>query len=99
MERFARHLSRSRRTPRSSDHATWKQDADPIITRRSFPWATVEVRSPTALCEGATIRLWIAGNNRPQDFLPEVRSQHRTRQFGIGSMTFAGGRAHTNAPP
>ena len=35
----------------------WKQDADPLLTRRSFLWATMEVRSPTALFEGTTIRL------------------------------------------
>jgi len=57
----------------------WEQDADPIVTRLSFAWATMESRSPTALFDGDTIRLWFAGNNRPLDFLPEIRGQYRTK--------------------
>jgi len=67
----------------------WRQDADPIITRQSFPWARMEVRAPTALFEGETVRVWFAGNNWPQDFLEEVKSTRKTKQFGIGLLTRA----------
>jgi hypothetical protein len=67
--------------------ADWQQDAEPIITRRSFPWARMEVRSPAALFDGAILRLWFTGNNWPKGFLKEVQGKGQTRQFGIGYLS------------
>jgi hypothetical protein len=64
----------------------WVQDADPILTRRSFAWVSMEVRAPAALFDGPDLKLWFAGNTLPEDFLAEVRSTGRTAKFGIGYM-------------
>jgi len=62
------------------------QDADPILTRRSLAWATMEVRSPAPLFDGKALKLWFAGNTPPADFIAEVRSTGKTAKFGIGVM-------------
>jgi hypothetical protein len=65
----------------------WSQDRAALLTRRSLGWTSLEVRSPTALFEGDTLRLWFAGNAQVEEFLPEVRKTGRTAKFGIGHAT------------
>jgi predicted GH43/DUF377 family glycosyl hydrolase len=65
----------------------WTQDAGAILTRRSFPWTSLEIRSPSVLIEGDQVRLWFAGNARVDEFLPDVKKTGRTRLFGIGLIT------------
>ena len=65
----------------------WRQDRAALFTRRSLGWTSLEIRSPTAVFEGDTLRLWFAGNAQVDDFLPEVRKTGRTTKFGIGHAT------------
>jgi len=54
----------------------WIEDSGPIASRDGFPWTTREIRSPSALLDGTTLRLYFAGD-----------SLYTTNQFGIGMMT------------
>lgn len=65
----------------------WTQDSQAIFTRLSFPWTSLEVRSPSALFEDGVLHLWYAGNANVAEFLPEIRSTGRTAKFGIGHAT------------
>jgi hypothetical protein len=62
----------------------WRQDSKAVFTRRSFAWASMEVRSPSPLFEDDTLHLWFAGNAEVEKFLSEVKQTTRTNKFGIG---------------
>lgn len=69
----------------SADGRTgWTQDRRAIAIRGQAHWHSLEIRSPAPLVDGSRLRLWFAGNADPHDFEAEVRSAHRTAQFGIG---------------
>jgi hypothetical protein len=65
----------------------WIQDSQPIFTRKSFPWTSLEIRAPAALVDGGVLHLWYAGNAKVSEFLPEVRATGRTAKFGVGHAT------------
>ncbi|MDH5536530.1 MAG: hypothetical protein OEZ08_13305, partial [Betaproteobacteria bacterium] len=61
----------------STDGLTgWTQDAAPIRRLTDFTWTQREIRSPAALLDGTTLRLYFAGD----DLL-------NTNAWGIGQMT------------
>src|SRR5262249_25233287 len=61
----------------SNDGLTnWTQDAQPIRSRSDFAWTKREIRSPHALVDGTTLRLYFAGD----DLLA-------TGAWGIGQMS------------
>jgi hypothetical protein len=69
----------------SADGRTgWTQDAAVIAKRGQFPWLGMEVRAPSPLFKGGRLRIWFAGNAKPDAFLEDVRSTRRTSLFGIG---------------
>lgn len=54
----------------------WIQDSVPIRSNSDFAWTAREIRSPDAFLDGATLRLYFAGD-----------SFYTANQFGIGMMT------------
>lgn len=54
----------------------WVQDTEPIRILTDFSWTQREIRSPSALVEGTTLRLYFAGDNWIE-----------TGVWGIGEMT------------
>ena len=41
----------------------WTLDATPIFSNTDFAWTSNEIRSPAALLDGTTLKLWFAGDN------------------------------------
>jgi predicted GH43/DUF377 family glycosyl hydrolase len=41
----------------------WTQDSASIFSQASFGWSSNEIRSPTALLSGASLALWLSGDN------------------------------------
>jgi hypothetical protein len=61
----------------SSDGVTgWVQDPTPLRTKEDFTWTTREIRSPAALLDGTTLRLYFAGD----DYFV-------SQSWGVGQMT------------
>jgi len=62
----------------SADGLTgWTQDTAPLRRNSDFAWTVREIRSPGALLDGTTLRLFFAGDNYLGD----------TSAWGIGQMT------------
>ncbi len=64
----------------SEDGVTdWQQDAAPLLSAGAFAWAVDEVRAPSALIDGDTLRLYFAGHeldgNPPDHFAIGMLSQ------------------------
>jgi hypothetical protein len=69
---------------RSADGVSaWTPDAMPIRKAGDLPWAVDEIRSPHALLDGTTLRLYFAGHE-----LDGVPPEH----FAVGMMTCELGR-------
>jgi hypothetical protein len=56
--------------------AGWTQDAAPLRQKADFPWTKREIRSPAALLDGDTLRLYFAGDD-----------YFASHAWGVGQMT------------
>ncbi|MFO0547653.1 MAG: hypothetical protein U0271_04645 [Polyangiaceae bacterium] len=55
----------------------WVEDEAPIRRANDLPWAVDEIRSPAALLDGTSLRLWVAGHDFTSAAAP---------QFGVGEL-------------
>ena len=63
----------------SSDGITgWAQDTTPIASAGEYAWNTEEIRSPDALLDGTTLRLYYAGHNIPVTAAPNLAIAEKT---------------------
>lgn len=58
----------------------WVHDGTPIRSRDDYPWTAREIRSPHALLDGATLRLYFAGDSNDVE-------HGALGQFGISMLT------------
>jgi sucrose-6-phosphate hydrolase SacC (GH32 family) len=58
--------------------AGWVQDATPIASVGEYAWNTDEIRSPDALLDGITLRLYYAGHNIPVSAAPNLAIAEKT---------------------
>lgn len=65
----------------------FQQDEKPLLTRDDFPWTGGEIRSPSVLVEGDTLRMWFAGHARRPELGALIRRGFVGSEFGIGYAT------------
>lgn len=68
----------------SDDGITFQQDTVAVVDRARDSWTRGEVRSPCALLEGDTVRMWYAGNETLEIVVPAMVENERGADFGIG---------------
>ena len=70
----------------------WQEDGQALLRRGDLPWATQEVYAPTALVDGATVRLWFSGHNL------DWRNPMPSGAMGIGLLNDVLGAGRTVVP-
>lgn len=75
---------------RSRDGIHFDETQDKAVSIEGNPWATMSVRAPTVIADGAELKMWFAGDNfdpgnKPKDMLSAIRSGQLRMGIGMAS--------------